>query len=129
MNKENVASADAIQEKKKFHGANQNKRKKYLLVAGVIIVAFAAAYLIVSLVFQNRFLPGTTINGVACGGKTVEQTEEILKQETESYVLTLAERGDAEEEIGRFLNRRKSGRFVRLDIFFVNTYTGIIVKI
>ncbi len=112
MNKENVASADAIQEKKKFPGGNQNKRKKYLLVAGVIIVALAAAYLIVSLVFQNRFLPGTTINGVACGGKTVEQTEEILKQETESYVLTLTERGDTEEEI--------AGRDIGLEIDFGN---------
>ncbi|MCD8109694.1 MAG: L,D-transpeptidase/peptidoglycan binding protein, partial [Clostridiales bacterium] len=76
-----------------------NRRRKCLLVAGVIVVALIAAYLIASLVFQSRFLPGTTINGIACGGKTVEQTEEILKQETENYVLTLVERGGGTEEI------------------------------
>ncbi|MCD8132884.1 MAG: L,D-transpeptidase/peptidoglycan binding protein [Clostridiales bacterium] len=99
MNDENVVSVDAEQGKKDLSGDARNRRRKCLLVAGVIVVALVAAYLIVSLVFQSRFLPGTTINGIACGGKTVEQTEEILKQETENYVLTLVERGGGTEEI------------------------------
>ncbi|MCD7921507.1 MAG: L,D-transpeptidase/peptidoglycan binding protein [Clostridiales bacterium] len=99
MNDENVVSVDAEQGKKDLSGDARNRRRKCLLVAGVIVVALVAAYLIASLVFQSRFLPGTTINGIACGGKTVEQTEEILKQETENYVLTLVERGGGTEEI------------------------------
>ncbi len=99
MNDENTVSVDAEQEEMNLSGDHRNRRRKCLLIAGVIVVALVAAYLIVSLIFQSRFLPGTTVNGIACGGKTVEQTEEILKQETETYVLTLVERGETTEEI------------------------------
>lgn len=99
MSNENVASADAKQGKNGFLRGNRKKGRKGLLIAGVIIAALVVVYVIVSLVFQSRFLPGTTINGIACGGKTVEETEEILKQETDNYVLTLVERGDTTEDI------------------------------
>ncbi|MCC8029024.1 MAG: L,D-transpeptidase/peptidoglycan binding protein [Lachnospiraceae bacterium] len=97
---EKVAVSPGTEDKKKGFFKNIVKRKRmWLLIVIVILAALAAVYLIVSLFYQKRFLPGTTINGIACGGKTVEQTEEILTQETESYELTLVERGDTAEVI------------------------------
>ncbi|MCD7982233.1 MAG: L,D-transpeptidase family protein [Clostridiales bacterium] len=92
-------TADAEERKKGFFRKLRDKKTKILFAVGIVVVAFVAAYLITALIFQNRFLPGTSVNGVACGGKTVEETQTLLKQEADSYVLTLYERGDTTEEI------------------------------
>lgn len=76
-----------------------SKRKKGILILCIIAATLAAVYIIVVFVFQSRFLPRTTINGIECGGKTVEEVQVLFKEETDQYMLTLKERGEQEETI------------------------------
>lgn len=76
-----------------------SKQKKSILILCVIAAALAASYIIVAVVFQSRFLPQTMINGIECGGKTVEEVQALFKGETDQYVLTLKERNGQEETI------------------------------
>jgi lipoprotein-anchoring transpeptidase ErfK/SrfK len=53
----------------------------------------------VALYSINHFNPGTTINGVNVGGKSVEEAKEELSSQMQKYTLELDERGDTKEEI------------------------------
>ncbi|MBD7911556.1 L,D-transpeptidase/peptidoglycan binding protein [Clostridium sp. Sa3CVN1] len=56
-------------------------------------------YLGFSIYFRNHFYFGSTINGINVSGKTVEDANEKISSEIESYTLKLEERNDANEEI------------------------------
>lgn len=99
MEDTNEVTGNTGEQKEDFSRKNRDKKTKILFAVGIIVVIFAAAYLITALIFQSRFLPGTSINGVACGGKTSEEAQALLKQEADGYVLTLYERGGTTEEI------------------------------
>ena len=64
------------------------------MVAALIVIYFG-----VDLCFNNRFLMGTTVNGVNCTGKTVKEVKSMLQSQVEEYVLTLEEANDETEEI------------------------------
>lgn len=63
-----------------------------LLVCGGVYGAVAQKY-------RHTYLPGTTINGVAAGGRTVDAVKQELADHVGGYVLTLTERGDKSERI------------------------------
>ena len=46
-----------------------------------------------------NFYPGTSINGVDCGGKDIAYVRELLKNSAETYSLTISERGGQTESI------------------------------
>ncbi len=73
--------------------------KKIAIFAGVAAVVLIAVYLGVAMYFSERFLPRTSVNGMACDGNTVEEIEAWLQAQVEDYVLVLEERNDVEEQI------------------------------
>ena len=64
-------------------------KKKWLLIGGVIIVVLCAAYFGMAFSLSNKFLPGTSINGIRCFGLTVEQVESKLKADIDGYKLQI----------------------------------------
>ncbi len=97
-----------------------SKRKKGILILCIIAAMLAAVYIIVVFVFQSRFLPRTMINGIECGGKTVEEVQALFKEETDRYVLTLKEREGQEEKI--------AGTDIGIDIDYSKMLTALLKK-
>lgn len=104
--KEEVRSAEkpAAAEEREFQPEQpeKKKKKKGKIIAAVILVlilAAAAVYMGFAYRYKDAFFNGTTINGVDCGGMTVAQVEERLKQETEEYSLTLSFRDGQTETL------------------------------
>ena len=81
-------------EKKKFTLSKTAK----IIICGVI-ATIVVAYVGVAMYFSEKFLPGTTVNGIACAGKTLEQVETMMQKEVEEYILTLEEAGNVTEQI------------------------------
>ncbi len=78
----------------------QNERSNKVMRSSIaFLCCLAAMYLGISLYSVNHFNFGTKINGVDVGGRSVEETEEILSSKMQSYKLELYERGDVKEEI------------------------------
>ena len=73
--------------------------KIMLLVIAAFVVALICIYLIGSRHFSTHFFPGTTINGIDCGGMTVDEVKSLLQERIGEYVLEVQERGGASEEI------------------------------
>lgn len=76
-----------------------SKSKKTKLKIGIAAGCAVGAYLVSSVFFINRFLPGTTINNVDVAGKTVEEAYEILKHDTEMYELEVTGRNGAADYV------------------------------
>lgn len=74
-------------------------KKVKILVAVAVVAVIVIAYLAGMFYYSQRFLPRTTVNGFECGGKTVEETKELLKEDVANYELTLKERDDKTETI------------------------------
>ncbi|MCD8078512.1 MAG: L,D-transpeptidase/peptidoglycan binding protein [Lachnospiraceae bacterium] len=83
-------------------GGSSNRKKLIALgVAGVAVLAVCAVA-VVSLVqnqqkityYKEHFLPGTTINGVACGDLTVDEAREALAEVVSTYTLTISGRSE-----------------------------------
>lgn len=72
--------------------ANTQKSKVWLIVLIVILAILAAGYLAAAYYFQNHFYPRTTINGTDYSLKTVEDVENKLKSNVESYILAVHDR-------------------------------------
>ena len=49
----------------------------------------AAAYLIVGFYFTRHFLPGATVNGMDCSGKTADEVEEMIREDVAGYSLEI----------------------------------------
>lgn len=63
--------------------------KKILAIAGGILAFLIIIYFSVAMYYSNRFLIGTTVNGVNCAGKTLEEVETYMQAQVEQYVLTI----------------------------------------
>ncbi len=74
-------------------------KKKLLITLGIVAAAIVAAYLGVGGYYTSHYLPNTTINGMACANKTVDELEQLITDEIDLYTLTIAERGGGEETI------------------------------
>lgn len=73
--------------------------KKAKIIIGAVVAVIAVIYFGITAYFSNRFLFGTTVNGVDCSGKTISEVEEIMKGKVADYVLTLEESDGATEQI------------------------------
>ncbi|MDO4479213.1 MAG: L,D-transpeptidase family protein [Lachnospiraceae bacterium] len=70
--------------KKKMSGG-----KIFLIVFLVIVALLAAGYAYIASTYEGIFFEGTFINGVDVGGMTVDEVEEEIRQNVESYELAL----------------------------------------
>ena len=73
--------------------------KKVMIIAGGVLLLLLAAYFGVAKYYSQRFVMNTTVNGVACAGKTVEDVEAMMQTRVEEYVLTLEEAGGTTGQI------------------------------
>lgn len=77
-----------------------NKAKK--LTIALILILFvltAGAYGYGVIYFSNHFMPGSVINGFNCSYMSVEETEDLLSQKVQAYVLTMHTRNNGIESI------------------------------
>ena len=95
---------------KKGNGKKSKKESKKALGIGLGLTAAVvlAGYAGVGVYYQDKFYPGTMINGIDCGGKDTEYVRELLKNSAETYSLTIKERGEQTETISSW--NRKHGR-------------------
>lgn len=70
-------------------------KKKILMPITIIAVILATVLAIVYVSFysyyQSHFMPGTTINGINCSGKTESKALDALNEAVEDYVLRIKE--------------------------------------
>lgn len=65
----------------------------------IIITAVAVVYIGMALFFQNRFCFGTTIGGMAVGGRNAAGVEKVITEKIESYSLTVYGREGVSNQI------------------------------
>lgn len=75
------------------------KGRRAGLVIGIAAGVMAAFYVGFSVFFQSHFFFGTTLDGIAVGGRSAGKVEQLLQEEIENYALTLVEREDEKEMI------------------------------
>ena len=101
--KEKFKELKKADEKRKKGNRKKKKNKKSKKILGVVLGAGAAVILAgyagIGFYYQDKFYPGTSINGVDCGGKDTAYVRELLKNSAETYSLTIRERGDQTESI------------------------------
>lgn len=73
--------------------------KKAAIAAGVVLAVILVVYFGVAMYYSERFLPGTTVNGENCAGKTVQDIETTMQDKVEAYVLSLEEKNNVTEQI------------------------------
>ena len=73
--------------------------KIVLYVFSVVVLVMIAVYLGVSVYFNNRFFPGSEINGMDVSRKTVEEAEELIATDVSDYTVILKLRGGKQENI------------------------------
>ena len=75
------------------------KKKKIVLsvLLAVLAVLIIGTYVVVALYFQRHFYSETTVNGIDCSYMTADQVKELLREQVQSYQLTLKERNDQQE--------------------------------
>ncbi len=80
----------------------EKKSKRGLAVAaviiGVLLLGTGGVYAGVGNYYQDRFLPGTSINHIDCSGMTVQQAEQLIRKRVEDYSLTVYAR-NAEPQV------------------------------
>ena len=73
-------------------------KKKWLIIGGIVLASLCVIYLGIGMYLSDKFLPGTTINGVNCFGKTVAEVETELKGIVDGYKLEITDvNGNVEE--------------------------------
>lgn len=68
------------------------------IIAGVVAI-LAGVYFGISSYYKDKFLMGTTVNGVDCSGKTLKEVEAMLQKEVEEYSITIYKADDTTEVI------------------------------
>ena len=77
-------------------------RKIAVAVGGAVLTAAVAAgavYVGMGQKYKRVYFPNTTINGLDVSGLTPEETKTKITEGTSGYILTLQERGGADEVI------------------------------
>ena len=101
--KEKLKALKKADGKRKKENRKKRKSKKSKKVLGAVLGLGAAVILVgyagVGFYYQDKFYPGTSINGVDCGGKDIAYVRELLKNSAETYSLTISERGGQTESI------------------------------
>lgn len=73
--------------------------KIVLYVFSIVILVMIAVYLGISVYFNNRFFPGSEINGADVSRMTVEEAEELIAMDVSDYTVTLKLRDGKQEDI------------------------------
>lgn len=80
------------------------KKKKRIvgaaLLIGIPVMAALMIYIIISVYYMHRFFPGTWINGLDCGNKTVNDVKKELEEYHSNYIFRIIERGGSQEVLG-----------------------------
>ena len=83
--------------------AEKKKSKKALIITlsiiGVLVVGILAAYLGIASYYKDKFVMGTSVNGVDCSEKTLDEVEAMLQKQVEEYALTIYEANEKSEVI------------------------------
>lgn len=82
-----------------IHFSDKGKKllMRRILPVGVALAACTGcAYVVNSAQYHDRFLPGTTINGIDVSDKTVQEAEKAIRSQEEDYSLLLKFRGGSE---------------------------------
>lgn len=77
----------------------KHNTKKILITAAAITGLLLSIYLFPTLYFQDRFVLGSSINGISYAGKTVMEVEQDIDDKINAYTLTLTGRNDVEAVI------------------------------
>lgn len=79
----------------------QGKSKKKIIILSCVsvFVILLIFYLSASVFFQYHFLSGTTINGIDCSYKSIDDVNDLLEDEIRTYYLRIIERNNTEERI------------------------------
>lgn len=85
--------------KKEKKTMSKNTKKRIFITLGSVVGVVAAVYLGGAFYFHSHFYPHTTINGSDFSWKSVASAEEHMKNQVESYTLTLKEKNGQTEEI------------------------------
>ena len=89
-----------IKNRKNKNAEKAGALKKKLFIAGGSVLGFlTAVYLGTALYFHFHFLPNTEINGVDFSGRTAAELDGYLKQQIESYTLTITGRENVTDTI------------------------------
>uniref|UniRef100_UPI0040572611 L,D-transpeptidase family protein n=1 Tax=Agathobacter sp. TaxID=2021311 RepID=UPI0040572611 len=97
LKKENKKLAQTItsNKKKKLKRKTRKKITIFLIIALLLILlSIIGIYLLKGYQNRNQFFHGVMINNMNVTGKTVEEVEQMMKEKTESYVLTIIGRDD-----------------------------------
>lgn len=83
--------------------AAEKKSGKALKIAGIaaamVVVAAGSAYGVGTYYFSNKFLPGTSVNGIDCSAKTAAQVEKMIAQKVEGYSIEVKARDQRTQTI------------------------------
>lgn len=88
-------------------GVQVKSRRKVLYIgaAAMVLAVVLVVFFTIANSYRGRFLNHTTINGVNCSGKTVEEVNSALNEQAQNYSLKLKEREGQEETItGKEIN-------------------------
>lgn len=73
-------------------GISPKKSNKLPLILGAAVFVLVIAYFTTAFaVYGHTFAPGTIINGINCGNKTVEQAKALLEQVINGYALDITD--------------------------------------
>lgn len=87
---------DKSNTKSKSHRING---KGLLYAGGVLLLTLLVVYMALSFYYYKHFFYNTTINSVKISNMTVNQVENAVNEQAETYSLTLEERNDESEQI------------------------------
>lgn len=80
---------------KAAQGKKMSKIKKIVLLSLLAtLLMLGVIYIRLAFYYRTHFFQGTMINGIAAGGKSVEQTEQLIASDVGKYQLKLKFRGD-----------------------------------
>lgn len=69
-----------------------------MLVLAVLFLLLIIGYIGMAIYYRSRFLPGSSVNGVSCGGMSALETAALVDGQIDSYSLQVWGRGDAAAE-------------------------------
>ena len=81
------------------HTETSTGRKVLTGVIAVLLLLTVAAYGFGVYYFTLHFLPGSLVNGFNCSYMDEAETEDLLTQATDAYVLAVQTRGNGQESI------------------------------
>ncbi len=87
---EETTDESSVDDAQEATPAKKSKVWLYVLIAvGAFVMILAAVYLAVAHHYSDKFLMGTTVNGIDCAGMTVDEVRAMLQKQVEEYSLTI----------------------------------------